>query len=131
MRAPPSVSIGCSRIKGCSSTGWYLPTAVGQGHETMVAFARRGRPRTEVIVHDDVPKPLTPIALSELLSIPIQTLYRWHSRGEGPKARRIGRHLRYDPADVKQWLDERTKPSSRESDGTSTVPMTNRPDVTG
>lgn len=57
-------------------------------------------------MHDHVPKMLTPAELSELLSIPVQTLYRWSSRGDGPKPRRIGRHLRYDPADVKKWLDD-------------------------
>lgn len=38
------------------------------------------------------------------LGVPVATLYRWRHRGIGPKAYRVGRHLRYDPALVRQWL---------------------------
>lgn len=41
---------------------------------------------------------------SEYLGVPIATLYRWRHVGTGPKAFRVGRHLRYDPATVRQWL---------------------------
>jgi predicted DNA-binding transcriptional regulator AlpA len=36
---------------------------------------------------------------------PEQTLYHWRWQGIGPKAIKIGRHLRYNPADVARWLD--------------------------
>jgi excisionase family DNA binding protein len=39
------------------------------------------------------------------LGVPVATLYRWRHQGSGPKAYRVGRHLRYDPALVRQWLD--------------------------
>ena len=39
------------------------------------------------------------------LGIPVPTMYRWRHHGSGPKAYRVGRHLRYDPAEVKRWLD--------------------------
>ncbi len=42
---------------------------------------------------------------SRYLGIPIGTLYQWRVRGRGPRAYRVGRHLRYDPADVRAWLD--------------------------
>ncbi len=42
--------------------------------------------------------------LSELLQVPVKTLYQWRHRREGPQPMRIGRYLRYDPADVAQWL---------------------------
>lgn len=32
---------------------------------------------------------------SEMLGIPIETLYGWRHRGEGPVGYRVGRHLRY------------------------------------
>lgn len=32
------------------------------------------------------------------------TLYQWRYLGIGPKAGRVGRHLRYDPADVIAWF---------------------------
>lgn len=44
--------------------------------------------------------------VSTYLGVPVSTLYQWRYRGIGPRARRIGRHLRYDPADVRAWLDE-------------------------
>lgn len=44
--------------------------------------------------------------VSDYLGIPVKTLYQWRWRGEGPPARKIGRHLRYDPAALQRWLDE-------------------------
>ena len=38
------------------------------------------------------------------LQIPKATLYQWRYLGVGPKAGRVGRHLRYDPEDVKAWF---------------------------
>ncbi|MGC4784107.1 helix-turn-helix transcriptional regulator [Micromonospora zamorensis] len=45
--------------------------------------------------------------VSAYLGVPIATLYQWRHRRVGPRASRIGRHLRYDPADVRAWLVER------------------------
>jgi excisionase family DNA binding protein len=33
------------------------------------------------------------------------TLYQWRSRRKGPRAFKVGRHLRYDEADVRSWLE--------------------------
>jgi len=41
------------------------------------------------------------------LRVPVETLYRWRKQRSGPPAARVGRHLRYDPADVRAWLKER------------------------
>lgn len=49
----------------------------------------------------------TPEDVSTYLGVPIETLYRWRYLGTGPKAVRIGKHLRYDPADVYAWVAER------------------------
>jgi predicted DNA-binding transcriptional regulator AlpA len=38
------------------------------------------------------------------LQIPKATLYQWRYLGIGPKAGSVGRHLRYDPQDVKAWF---------------------------
>jgi excisionase family DNA binding protein len=43
--------------------------------------------------------------LSEMLGVPIETLYGWRHRGEGPVGYRIGRHVRYRRAAVEQWLE--------------------------
>jgi Helix-turn-helix domain len=38
------------------------------------------------------------------LRIPKATLYQWRYLGIGPRAGRVGRHLRYDPQEVKAWF---------------------------
>jgi len=62
---------------------------------------------------DDKP-PSTPRDLAPLwtvqdvahyLRVPVQTLYSWRKHGVGPTARRVGKHLRYRPADVVDWFE--------------------------
>jgi predicted DNA-binding transcriptional regulator AlpA len=48
----------------------------------------------------------TPEEVSHFLGVPVPTLYRWRYLGTGPKAARVGRRLRYLPADVLAWLRE-------------------------
>ena len=50
---------------------------------------------------------LTVRELAELLGVPVTTVYRWRHRGEGPQPIRVGRFLRFDPADVNRWLEMR------------------------
>jgi excisionase family DNA binding protein len=50
---------------------------------------------------------LTPGQVAEELKVPIATLYQWRSRGGGPPALRIGRHLRYRSEDIDGWLAAR------------------------
>jgi DNA-binding transcriptional MerR regulator len=45
--------------------------------------------------------------VSRYLKIPVKTLYRWRCQGYGPKARRLGKHLRYKPDDVRVWFESR------------------------
>lgn len=47
----------------------------------------------------------TPDAVSQYLGVPIETLYVWRVRGKGPRASKVGRHLRYRWSDVEKWLD--------------------------
>lgn len=42
---------------------------------------------------------------SYYLGVPVQTLYQWKWLGQGPPVHKIGRHLRYDPAEVRAWVD--------------------------
>lgn len=44
--------------------------------------------------------------LSEFLGIPVDTIRGWRTKNYGPAARKIGKHLRYDPAEVRRWFDE-------------------------
>jgi excisionase family DNA binding protein len=45
--------------------------------------------------------------VSEVLGIPIQTLYCWRSKGGGPAGYRVGRHVRYRREAVEAWLERR------------------------
>ncbi|WP_433054216.1 helix-turn-helix transcriptional regulator [Dactylosporangium sp. CS-033363] len=42
--------------------------------------------------------------VAALLRVPKGTLYQWRSHRKGPRARKVGRHLRYDRADVQAWF---------------------------
>ena len=42
--------------------------------------------------------------VAEYLGIPVQTLYRWRCQGYGPRGRRMGKHVRYIPDDVREWV---------------------------
>ena len=48
--------------------------------------------------------------LSEMLGIPVETLYGWRHRGEGPQGYRVGRHVRYRPSTVNAWLEDQADP---------------------
>jgi excisionase family DNA binding protein len=48
---------------------------------------------------------MTPEDLANFLGVPVATLYRWRHQGDGPRAYKVGRHLRWRRADVEQWLD--------------------------
>lgn len=51
----------------------------------------------------------TAAEVAEHLQVPIATLYVWRTRDKGPRASRVGRHLRYRWADVESWLDRQAK----------------------
>jgi predicted DNA-binding transcriptional regulator AlpA len=47
----------------------------------------------------------TPDDVSAYLQVPVQTLYQWRRKGIGPQARRVGKHLRWNPDAVRAWFD--------------------------
>ena len=49
----------------------------------------------------------TPQDVSRFLGVPVATLYQWRHLRTGPKAFRVGKHLRYDPAEVRRWLSQK------------------------
>lgn len=51
----------------------------------------------------------TPEEVSTYLGVPVPTLHQWRYKGTGPKASKVGRHLRYRWADVERWLDDQAK----------------------
>ncbi len=48
---------------------------------------------------------LTVQDLAAYLGVPVTTLYQWRYRREGPRGFRVGRHLRYQWADVTEWIE--------------------------
>lgn len=53
---------------------------------------------------------LTVDELVAYLQVPKETVYRWNTRGTGPRPIRVGRHVRYRWADVEQWLENGNPP---------------------
>lgn len=43
--------------------------------------------------------------VAHYLGVPVATLYQWRYLGYGPKSRRVGRYVRYEPADVRAWFE--------------------------
>lgn len=58
---------------------------------------------------------LTADEVAELLQVPKATLYAWRYHGVGPVGYRVGRHIRYDPVDVKAWLNENRSETGKAS----------------
>ncbi len=48
--------------------------------------------------------------LAKFLGVPVATIYRWSSAHDGPPGYRVGRYLRFKPAEVERWLDSQQKP---------------------
>ncbi|MFI5526995.1 helix-turn-helix transcriptional regulator [Kitasatospora sp. NPDC051853] len=46
--------------------------------------------------------------LADHLRVPKQTIYQMNWKGTGPTSYKVGRHRRYDPAEVQSWLAERS-----------------------
>jgi len=42
--------------------------------------------------------------VAAFLRVPVGTLYQWRHRRTGPRASKVGRHLRYNPVEVRTWL---------------------------
>ncbi|HEY6794235.1 MAG TPA: helix-turn-helix domain-containing protein [Kineosporiaceae bacterium] len=50
--------------------------------------------------------------VADYLGVPVKTVYQWRSTGYGPPARRVGKYLRYKPAEVIAWFDALTDPAA-------------------
>ncbi|MEW2284369.1 helix-turn-helix domain-containing protein [Streptomyces sp. NPDC047841] len=49
---------------------------------------------------------LTPDDIAGMFEVPLETVYQWRKKRTGPPGFRIGKHLRYDPADVRAYVDQ-------------------------
>lgn len=47
---------------------------------------------------------MTPEEVADYYGVPLGTIYRWRVTGYGPRAAKIGRHLRYDQAEVERFI---------------------------
>ncbi len=59
---------------------------------------------------EDAPMPERLWSIQEtaaFLGLPVQTLYLWRYKGEGPRGYKVGRFVRYNPRDVMLWLEQR------------------------
>ena len=72
-------------------------------------MSRPGKPGNEATDADTLmAKPLWSIEdLSAYLGVPVASIYKWRTAGNGPCALRVGRYLRFKPADVFAWLETR------------------------
>ncbi|MFF8174191.1 helix-turn-helix domain-containing protein [Streptomyces chartreusis] len=50
---------------------------------------------------------LTPEDVAAMFGVPIETVYQWRRKRTGPPGFRIGKHVRYDPADVRAYVTQR------------------------
>ena len=52
------------------------------------------------------PRLLSTDEVARILVVPVSTLYCWRYKGTGPKAYRVGKHLRFRLSDVMAWLED-------------------------
>lgn len=50
---------------------------------------------------------LTPDDIADIFDVPLETVYQWRKKRTGPPGFRIGKHLRYDPSDVRAYVAQR------------------------
>ena len=60
---------------------------------------------------DSEEKLLTLPQVADHLGVPLQTVYQWRTRGEGPRGIKVGRHVRVRRSDLNAWLDQHADPT--------------------
>jgi predicted DNA-binding transcriptional regulator AlpA len=53
-------------------------------------------------------------AVAAMLGLRPNTLVQWRMGGSGPRFVKLGRRVRYRPADVSDWLEKQTRRSTSE-----------------
>lgn len=59
----------------------------------------------------EVRRYIGPQDVADIVGVPLKTIYQWSSNRTGPKAYKLGRHLRYREDEVIEWIDSRAVPS--------------------
>ncbi len=65
---------------------------------------RRGKGATHAPTTPDENEWLSPKWITEDLQVPLSTWYQWRSAGKGPKAIKVGKHVRVRRKDYEAWL---------------------------
>lgn len=52
---------------------------------------------------------LTTRQVAAYLQVEVKTVYSWRLRRLGPKAAKVGKHLRFRQSDVDEWLDAQSR----------------------
>ncbi|MFD3504653.1 helix-turn-helix domain-containing protein [Streptomyces sp. NPDC058678] len=69
---------------------------------------RSAQPDARAALRSGLPdRYLTPDDIAEIFEVPLETVYQWRRKRTGPPGFRIGKHLRYDPADVRAYVTQR------------------------
>ncbi len=58
---------------------------------------------------------LTVEELAGYLGVPVATIYDWRVDGKGPRAIRVGRHVKFAVSDVRAWIDAQREPAPSDS----------------
>jgi predicted DNA-binding transcriptional regulator AlpA len=61
-----------------------------------------------VTKQSEVDRLAEPQEVADFLRVDRKLLYDWRYRGIGPRALRVGGHLRYRWSEVERWLDEQS-----------------------
>jgi excisionase family DNA binding protein len=83
-------------------------TATGKDPRNLWLAVRTRQRRKATSVKSERDSLMSPKDLSDYLNAPLSTIYGWRYRGGGPVAIKIGRHLRFRPQDVEDWLTKHT-----------------------
>ncbi|WP_338493372.1 helix-turn-helix domain-containing protein [Streptomyces sp. SJL17-4] len=51
---------------------------------------------------------LTPDDIAFKFKVPLETVYQWRKKRTGPPGFRVGKHVRYDPAEVRAWVAQQS-----------------------
>lgn len=55
------------------------------------------------------------IEAARLLGVRVSTLRKWRIEGRGPRFVHVGRAVRYDPAELDDYIQRQTRQSTREA----------------
>jgi len=91
--------------------GW-TPSSGRRTVEAMTSDSAPARRPTVLVACGQGDRLLTVEEVAEWLGVPVGTIYAWRYRSTGPASYKVGRHVRFRPSDVEQWLEaQRTEPA--------------------